>query len=450
MAEKVRTRIAPSPTGNLHVGTARTALFNYLFARKHGGQFIIRIEDTDKERSKQEYEDDIFDGLAWLGLTPDEVHRQSELVANHTEALQQLIAEDKAYISKEPAKDDPGRFVAVVRLRNPGEKVTFTDLIRGEVTADTSDLGDFVIARAIDDPLFHLAVVVDDAMMGITHVIRGEDHVSNTPRQILIQRALGLATPQYAHLPLLLAPDRSKLSKRKHAVSIADFRKKGYLPAAFLNYLAFLGWNPGTEQEVMSLPEIMQVFDITKIQKGGAIFDETKLAWYNRAYLDMIDDDTYSRYTESVLAEIADSRDIPFIPERARKLVPIVRERISVWSELAAAVEAGEYDFAFVAPNPSKELLLGKENDAAAAAGHLEWLQKALSEAPESAWEAPEALKELIWDYASEKGRGAVLWPLRVALSGREKSPDPFTILSVLGQEESFKRIETARATLLQ
>ncbi|MFQ5662055.1 MAG: glutamate--tRNA ligase, partial [Candidatus Paceibacteria bacterium] len=244
--KKVITRIAPSPTGELHIGTARSALFNYLYAKQNGGEFIVRIEDTDKERSKKEFEKDILEGFEWLGLGSDEVFKQSERTSIYKKYIKQLLDDGVAYISKEKSKQEEGKEIEVVRLKNPGKKVEFIDLIRGEIEFDTTELGDFVIARNQDEPLYHLAVVVDDHEMGITHIIRGEDHISNTPRQILIQEALGFERSKYAHIPLILAPDRSKLSKRgDNATSISEYKEKGYISSALVNYMALLGWNPG-------------------------------------------------------------------------------------------------------------------------------------------------------------------------------------------------------------
>ncbi|MEK9172007.1 MAG: glutamate--tRNA ligase family protein, partial [Patescibacteria group bacterium] len=275
-----------SPTGPLHIGNVRTALYNYIFAKKNGGDFIVRIEDTDKARSKKEYEDSILENLEWLGLKRDgELLHQSERTEIYKKYLQKLIDENKAYISTETE----GENREVVRFRNPNKFVQFDDLIRGTVEFDTTELKDFVIAKSVDEPLYHLAVVIDDFESGITHVIRGEDHISNTPRQILIQEAIGAPRPLYAHLPLILAQDRSKLSKRKHgeSVSLGYYRNKGYSPEAIINYLALLGWNPGTEQEIFTLPELVNVFDLERVHKGGAIFDEKKLAWVNRKHFNL-------------------------------------------------------------------------------------------------------------------------------------------------------------------
>ena len=226
----VRVRFPPSPTGYCHVGTARMAILNYMFAKRNNGTIIFRSEDTDKERSTREFEDDIIEQLHWLDLSWDEFYRTTELVGTHTKELQKLIDEDSAYLSEEESKKEPGKMARVVRMRNPGKVVTFTDVIRGEITFDTTELKDFTIARAIDDPLYNFAVVVDDASNGITHVIRGEDHISNTPRQILIQEALGYPRPLYAHYPLHLGADKSKLSKRTGDVAVRSYREKGYLP----------------------------------------------------------------------------------------------------------------------------------------------------------------------------------------------------------------------------
>lgn len=284
--EKIITRFPPSPTGPLHIGNVRTALYNYIFAKKNGGDFIVRIEDTDKARSKKEYEDEMLESLRWLGLKWDgELLHQSERTEIYKKYLQKLIDENKAYISTETE----GENREVVRFRNPNKSVKFDDLVRGTVEFDTTELKDFVIAKSVDEPLYHLAVVIDDFESGVTHVIRGEDHISNTPRQILIQEAIGAPRPLYAHLPLILAQDRSKLSKRKHgeSVSLDYYRNKGYTSEAIINYLALLGWNPGTEQEIFTLRELINVFDLERVHKGGAIFDEKKLAWVNRKHFNL-------------------------------------------------------------------------------------------------------------------------------------------------------------------
>jgi glutamyl-tRNA synthetase len=431
---KIRTRIAPSPTGVLHVGTTRTALFNYLFAKKHGGDFIVRVEDTDKERSTKEFETNILEGLKDLGLEYDELYRQSEDVQYHIDAIQKLLESGAAYESEEESKKEEGKITTVVRLKNPGKEITFHDLIRGDVTFDTSDLGDFVIARTKTDPLYHLAVVVDDARMNISHVIRGEDHISNTPRQILIQEALGYERPIYAHLPLILGADKSKLSKRHGATSVDAYLDMGYTKEGFLNYLALLGWHPEGDKEIFTLPELVQEFELERAQKGGAIFSLEKLDWVNKEHLKNLSDEAY-------LAQLDISEIKNYSEEMMLKVLPLVRERLHKFSEFRTE----EVAFFFTAPEYEIQNLLFKgKGELSDTKKHLEYVKETLSEVQNEAWSDCEALKASIWDYASEVGRGDVLWPLRYCLSGLDKSPDPFAILPLLGKEESLKRIDTA------
>lgn len=442
----VRVRIAPSPTGYFHFGLARTALYNYLFAKKEGGQIILRIEDTDKKRSTPEYTQDIYDSFAWLGITFDETYVQTEHVARHKELLQKLVDEDKAYISQEPAKDDPSKINAVVRLRNPGRSITFNDVVRGDITFDTTELKDFVIARSIDDPLYHFAVVVDDGDAGITHIIRGEDHISNTPRQILIQEALGYPRPVYAHLPLILAPDRTKMSKRKHQTSLRDFRAKGYLPEAMINFIALLGWSEGAgNRELYTLDELIQAFTLDGIHKGGAVFNEEKLRWFNSEYLKKMPAETFSAIALEKLKDALASR-VPWNESMARSMLPLLHERIATWGDIAELAKAGEFDFYFQAPELDPAKIPDKKSTAAVAREHLTYALGKIGELHEDFSE--DDLKHALWEYATEKGRGAVLWPLRYALSGRDKSPDPFTLGSLLGKCETEMRVKKAIALL--
>lgn len=391
---KVVVRMAPSPTGPLHVGTARTTLFNYLYAKKCGGKFIMRIEDTDKERSTKEFEQNILDGLEWLGLKYDEFYRQSERTEVYVSYVKKMIANGTAYISKETPKEEGDR-AEVVRFKNPNKRVIFEDLIRDKVEFDTTELGDFVIAKSPEEPLYHLAVVVDDHEMGITHVIRGEDHISNTPRQILIQEAIGAKRPVYAHLPLMLDADRQKLSKRKHgeAVSVDFYKKAGILPEALINFLALIGWNPGTEQEVFTLNELEKVFDISKVQRGGAIFNEKKLEWFNKEH-------------------------IKLLPEEEQFKILLKSIEHEDYLHHAPDIDVTKINWKTVPVEETKK--------------HLEEVLEILGD------------KDKIMKYAEEMGKGNVLWPLRFALSGKDKSPDPFTLIKVLGIEESRSRIESA------
>lgn len=325
-AGEVRVRIAPSPTGPLHIGTARTALFNYLFAKKYKGSFILRIEDTDVERSKKEFERDIMENLRWLGIEWDEgpdvggnfgPYRQSERREIYKKYLTKLLQEGKAYycfctkeeleaekqyllsIGQPPVysgkcanlpKEKVKEFLdqkkpSVIRFKTPIKKVVFEDLIRGKIEIDSALIGDIVIAKDLENPLYNFACVIDDFEMKITHVIRGEDHLSNTPKQILIQEALGFPSPKYAHLPLILGPDRSKLSKRHGATSIAEYKKQGFLPEALVNFIAFLGWHPETERYIYSMAGLIKDFSLERIQKSGAVFNIKRLEFLNGFYI---------------------------------------------------------------------------------------------------------------------------------------------------------------------
>ncbi len=441
----VRVRFPPSPTGYCHVGTARMAVLNYLFAKKHGGTIVFRSEDTDKVRSKREFEEDIKEQLQWLGLSWDEFYRTTELVSRHAAALKRLIDEDKAYVSSEPKKDDPTQMIEVVRLRNPGKIITFTDLIRGDITFDTTELGDFAIARAIDDPLYHLAVVVDDGEMGITHVIRGEDHISNTPRQILIQEAFGFERPAYAHYPLHLGADKSKLSKRTGDVAVKSYREKGFLSKALLNYIAVLGWTPPSEKEILSLDEMIDEFDIADLHKSGAVFDLEKLRWFNRQYLLKEDENEFTEQVIDIMKTELEGKEVVWSESMACSLVPLIRERISIYEDLRTLVREGEFDYFFTNPTIDATRLPDKKSTATDTAQYLAHAEEMLEKV--SQFDA-DSVKNALWDYATEKGRGAVLWPLRYALSGKDKSPDPFTLMSILGKEESLARIAAARTLL--
>ncbi|MDD5050254.1 MAG: glutamate--tRNA ligase [Candidatus Pacebacteria bacterium] len=438
MANKhIVTRFAPSPTGLLHAGNYRTAVFAYLFARQNKGKFVLRIEDTDRERSKKEYEENVIESLKWLGLEYDEFSRQSEKVAGHKKHLQNLIEKGFAYISHEEKDGKPSD---VIRFKNPGTKVTFKDLIRGEITMDTTDLHDFVIAKNLEEPVWHLAVVIDDFEMGITHVIRGEDHISNTPRQILIQRAIGAPEPIYAHLPLVLAPDRTKLSKRKGALAISEYRDRGYLPEALLNFMALLGWNPGGEQEIFSLKELVEKFNIEKIQKGGAIFNEEKLKWFNEEYMKRLPE---KEIGARVSAEF-EKAGKKFDPHTAKKILPLIVDRISTFGEAKEIAQSGEFDFFENQPEYEIEKVLAKkEPSKTKTAERLSEVSKLLAGVSEAEWNQAE-IKNAVWDYATKEGRGEVLWPLRVCLSGLDKSPDPFIIAEILGKTETLERIKVA------
>ena len=440
----VVTRFAPSPTGLFHAGSYRTALFAYIFARQNKGKFILRIEDTDKERSKKEYEDNIIDSLKWLGLEHDEFYRQSDRTEIYKKYLKQLVDSGHAYISKETPKE-PGDRTEVIRFKNPNKKVVFEDLIRGRIEFDTTELKDFVIAKSMEEPVFHLVNVVDDFEMGMTHIIRGEDHISNTPRQILIYEAIGATVPLFAHIPLLLSADRSKLSKRHGAEPISAYREKGFLPEAIVNYMAMLGWHPADDKELLTLSEIIQQFSLERVQKSGAIFDEEKLRWFNKQYISRLSDADFIEHARLFIPEWLSTSGDTF-----KRLLPLLKEKIVSFGEISSIFGTlengviGELNFVHDIQKYSADKLLWKKNPSREVTKkHLVECRKLLGETKEESFSAEE-LKALIWPYADANGRGDVLWPLRMSLTGQEKSPDPFTSASILGKSESLKRIDVA------
>ena len=470
-----RVRIAPSPTGNLHIGTARAALFNYLFAKNQNGVFVLRIEDTDIERSDKKYEQSIFDGLRWLGIDPDEgpeqggpyaPYRQTERTETYEKYIRQLLAEGKAFYcfhSEKELAEEKGRMMAekrvllhscthrdtapaeaharaaetsdfIIRFKTPaGRRIEFTDLIRGTVAFESDLLGDFSIAKRPNVPLYNFAVVADDYEMKITHVIRGEDHITNTPKQMLIAETLGFPMPEYAHLPLILGPDRSKLSKRHGATSIDEYRAQGYLPEALFNFMALVGWNPGDDREIMSKEELIRDFLLEKVQKSGAVFDVQKLDWMNGEYI--------RRKSVTELVDLC----MPFFggvtSEKDRaylgKVIALEQPRLKKLSEIAERV-----GYFFSEPEYDKELLRWKKVTDADIRTSLERAEKVLSGISDEAAKAK--LERVFLDEIGGGDRGSLLWPVRVALSGKKASPGPFEIMEILGKEESLARIRGA------
>ena len=452
--QEVRVRIAPSPTGKLHLGTARTALFNFLFARHNDGKFLIRIEDTDKERSKEEYEHNIVDNLKWLGIESDEhIIHQSERTDIYKRYLEKLINQDKAYFcycSKEElaaekqalitdglppkyngrcssGKPDEAGEATLIRLRVPEKKIVVKDMVRGNVTFDTALIGDIPIAKNLDTPLFHFAVVVDDTEMKISHVIRGEDHLTNTAKHVLIAESLGFDIPHYAHLPLLLAPGGGKLSKRDLETSFDDFIKQGYLKEALINFIAFLGWHPEKDRETMSLNELIDEFDITRVQKGGAAINIDKLNWLNSYYI-------RNKDIKDLVVLLRD-----FVPSEWTQKEDLFKEALELQKDrIKKLSEAEDYlRFFFDYPDYEPELLIWKNNTDTET---IESLKKSL-ELIESSFEESFSKIEVL---AESEGRGDIYWPLRVALSGEKNSPPPLEILRVLGEEESITRVREA------
>jgi nondiscriminating glutamyl-tRNA synthetase len=489
-----RVRIAPSPTGPLHIGTARTALFNYLHARHVGGTFILRLEDTDVARSTVEFEKDILDGLHWLGLRWDEgpevagelsvgphaPYRQMERLPSYEAAALRLLAGDLAYLcyctpeeldadrkAQEAAKQPP-RYVGRCANFTPEERrareaegrrgalrfrvgegvVRFDDIVRGHVEFDVSNLGgDFVIVRADGTPLYHFTVVVDDAAMEITDVIRGEDHLSNTPKHILLFRALGYDVPRFAHLPLILNADRSKMSKRKSQTAIDAYRNEGFIPEALVNYLALLGWSTGTEEEVISLDEIVERFDIGQVHKGGAVFDRERLEWLNGQWIRRLDaDDLIDRLRPFVEKELEAGR-IEWMPsdEELRALLPVVHERLPTLGAIGDLV-----GFLWVEDvDPDPETLVPKRWDVATTIEGLGAARETIAAVGAVVFEADE-LEPPLRALAEGRGwkAGDLFMAIRVAVTGRTATPPLFDTLVALGRDRTLARIDRALATL--
>jgi glutamyl-tRNA synthetase len=486
----VRVRIAPSPTGPLHIGTARTALYNYLHARHVGGTFILRLEDTDQARSSIAYEKDILDGLHWLGLAWDEgpevagdaakgphaPYRQMERLELYAEAARQLLAEDKAYpcyctpdelaaerARQEAAREPPrywGRCATLtpeeragfeaegrrpaIRFRVGEGTVAFDDIIRGRVEIDVANLGgDFVIVRADGSPLYHFTVVVDDAEMVVTDVIRGEDHLSNTPKHILLFRALGHELPRFGHLPLILNPDRSKMSKRKSQTAVSDYIAQGFIREALVNYLALLGWATGTEEEILSLEEIVLRFDIADVHKGGAVFDRERLEWLNGQWIRRLSsEDLIDRLRPFVAAE-HDAGRIDRMPddEELAALLPVVRDRLPTLGAIGDLVGFLWVDRLDVDP----ATLVPKRWDRETAVEGLRAAAATIDATAQIAFEADE-LEPPLRALADERGwkAGDLFMAIRVAVTGRTATPPLFDTLVALGRERTLERIRAA------
>jgi glutamyl-tRNA synthetase len=443
----MRVRFAPSPTGALHIGGARTALYNWLLARGHGGTFLLRIEDTDRERSTRENVDQIFEALEWLELDFDEqpIH-QAERADRHAEVVEQLLAGGHAYRSTAGAEDvkaykdahpnlgfrgdDEGQ--GAVRLRVPDEGHTVVrDAIRGETAFENRLLDDLVVARADGTPIYHLAVVVDDADAGITHVIRGADHYSNTPKQQLILEALGIEPPVYAHVPLLHGPDGKKLSKRHGAASVQELRDRGYLPAAVRNYVALLGWGYDESTEFFTTEELQRNFALERVSKSPAVFDEQKLRHMNGRYLRELSLDELTARLEKLTGRTG-----------LRAAAAISQEKMSTLAEfwpLARSFFDGPVD-----DPKAREKVLGKPGAPESLAAAAE----ALDQLPEP-W-TPESVEAALAPVVDRLGvkPGAVYQPLRVALTGTTISPGIFETVAVLGRPEALARLEQAQRTV--
>ena len=454
----VRVRIAPSPTGFAHLGTASTTLYNVVFARANAGTFTLRIDDTDIERNREEYERLIYEALHWLGFEWDEgpdkggpyaPYRQSERLDLYREAAAKLIGESKAYrcyctpeeldaerkqaqaehrpyvYSRRCLTNPPtDRTVFTVRFHVPGGEVKFTDMVRGEMTFDSDLFGDFIIVKSDGYPTYNFASPLDDAAMQITHVIRGEEHLPNTPYQLLVVDALGYARPQaFAHMPLILAPDGSKLSKRKHPeANLMLYREQGYLPEAMVNYLALLGWNPGTERETFTLDELVAEFTFDRVQHGGARFDRKKLDWINGEYIRSLEDDDLTARLKTFLPDLDEAT--------IARAAPALKTRLRVLGEAKALLE-----YLWADP-PAPELSPEDRQRVKAAAVALSLVQE---------WE-PVPIHDVLMQVVEASGLGpnATFMPIRLAVTGKKISPPIDYTLALLPKDVAMARIARA------
>ena len=460
---KPRVRFAPSPTGQLHLGGARTALSNYLFTKNQGGKFLVRIEDTDLERSKKEYTDQICQSLDWLGLKWDEeLVYQSANTSVYKSYIDTLLKNSKAYMcfaSKEELDEIrkesnsfhyPGiwrdRDVGdinneikkgspfTVRLKTPQDgKTSFEDLIYGNISVENNEIDDFIIARSDGSPVYNLTNVVDDSLMEITHVIRGEDHVSNTPKQILIYHALGFKVPIFAHLPMILGEDKKRLSKRHGAAGVNEYESMGYQPDALLNYLALLGWNPGTDEEIFDLGSLVKNFDIRKVQKKSATYDQKKFNWISSQHLMKEDSDKVLNRLASIDPRWSESRS----QDNLIKIIDLMKPRSNSLTDL---IDQSRYFFSSPKEFDSAQLQkIWKQNTTEI----IIELKSVLGVI--NSWVAIE-LESNFKSFMDQKGFGIgkVMKPMRFLICGSLQGPSLFDLMELIGKEESLKRINYA------
>ena len=462
------TRFAPSPTGELHIGGARTALFAFLFAKHNaGGKFLLRIEDTDRERYVPGSVERIIEALNWLGLTPDnkdEIIVQSERLDLYKKYAFELLRREHAYIcictkeklaadrERQMSEKKPPRYeghcrnlgiktedisdkIFVIRMKMPEQgSIAVNDLIRGEVVFDLSLFDDQVLLKSDGYPTYHLASVVDDHEMGITYVIRAEEWLPSTPKHLLLYKMFGWTAPGFAHLPMILAPDRSKLSKRHGATGVLEYKKMGYLPEALLNFIALLGWHLKTDKEILSKDELIKEFKIERVQKSGAIFDVQKLDWLNGEYMkEMSAEEIYGKLVEFY----KETPDILSDKVDDLKLLELGKSRMQKLGDFISLKESftcAEYD---------GKILIWKNKPVGEMKENLMKVQEIIRVAMLKEF-TKNNLETHIMPFADLTGRGEVLWPLRVALSGKDKSPGPFEIMEIVGKEETLRRIEAA------
>lgn len=431
--DKVRVRFAPSPTGYLHVGGARTALFNWLFARQTGGSFLLRIEDTDRQRSSEQHTDVIRDGLTWLGLNWDEdIVFQGEGIGRHCALADELLTGGNAYVDE-----------GAVRFRMPQEEIAWDDEVGGHISFRGNDIQDWVILRSDRTPTYNFTVVADDLEMRISHVIRGADHISNTPKQIAVFRALGRTPPVFAHVPMIHGPDGHKLSKRHGATAVGDYRRLGILPEALRNFLALLGWNPKDERELFfEIDDLIAAFSLHDVQRKSAIFDLTKLEWMNGQYLSRAPVDELLPLVEPELRRLGfDPQNVPL--QRLERAVDVNRERARTTIDLAERA-AVRLDSRFIIPHDQKAAkLIAKSPEEFYSS--LAATRDLLAGLDDSAWK-PERLEQELRQLAESLGvgPGKVFQPIRIAITGTTVSEGIHILLDVVGRDESLARIDAA------
>lgn len=463
---EIRVRFAPSPTGYLHVGGARTAIFNYLFARVTGGTFLLRIEDTDPVRSRGELAEVILDGLRWLGIESDEpVVYQSDHQERFRAVAEELVKKGSAYYDfttteqleemrresqarREPMfrfradletvkAEAPARLARgdayAVRFSAPREAVEWNDLVHGSIKFDGSEVEDFVLLRSDGTPTYHLSVVCDDHDMGVTHILRGDDHISNTPKQILLYRAMGWRVPEFGHVPLILGPDKQRLSKRTGATAVGEFKDQGFLPHALFNFLTLLGWSPGAgDREIFTIEELKSVFALSGIQAKSAVFDIAKLEWMNGEHLRQLDD-------ESALAYLYETKgETPISMDQLRAIWPMMKPRIRMPRELFVDHaylfhDPQEYDSAGIAKQFKDETILSHLRSYTAELGGI-------------ADFSPQALEAHLrgWCEANGLSAGKLIHPIRLALTGKTVSPSLFDMMAVFGKATVMRRLQQA------
>ncbi len=471
---KVVTRFAPSPTGFLHVGGVRTALYAWLYTQQQKGTLILRIEDTDKEREVEGSIAHIIESLTWLGIAwnegpdiggPHAPYLQSQRLDSYKKHAKILIEKGLAYadpytteeleafrkksedakkpfLYREHRPENPPAWDGTqpLRLKSNPKKFIWEDAVRGKLTAGEEAVDDFILIKSDGYPTYNFAHIIDDLEMGVTHIFRADEFISSTPKFLSLYEALGIEHPVFVTLPPIMGPDgKKKLGKRDGAKDILEYRNEGIIPVAMMNFLAFIGWNPGDEREIMNPQELIAAFDISKIHASGGKFNEEKLKWINKQYLEKLSADILF---EKINKEIQTKQSVA--PEVVKRLIPIILERIQTFGDIKGMIEQGELDYVFGDPTYDAKLVFWKdETDSGVVKKRLEQ-SLSLIEKVDAKEFNKDTVKTALWDYATSEGKGQVLWPIRIALSGKDKSPDPFVLAELLGKDVTINRIKKA------